>query len=355
MSRFLALAAAMALAGCGASYSQPADVALPPPVTAESVELPPAVACDNKADVPPAVASYPPLAALPPAGQMPAGTRMREIQERGRLIVGTSIDTLLFASVNPSNGNIEGFDIDVAKLVASAIFGIPIDDPALDQKLDLKGITYAQRIPKVSSGEVDIIAHTMTINCTRWQQGVAFSSVYLNAGQKLLVAKGSDVTTMADLAGSKVCASAGGTSADELKAAGAEIYPPPSDSNPTGGVGNQTDCLVLLQRGEVDAIRSDDTVLAGFANQDPNTEVVGKPLTQEPYGLAIAADHPEFVQFVNAVLDQARAPKPDGTPGDWQRLYDRWLRPTLGDPVANLDENLIGIPQPDHSRPLPRA
>lgn len=355
MRRLLAFAATLALAGCGTSYTQPADVALPPAVTAPKVELPVAAPCDNKKDLPPAVASYPPLTAIPPVGQMPAGTRMREIQDRGRLIVGTSIDTLLFASVNPSNGQIEGFDVDMAKLVASAIFGIGIDDPKLLEKLDLRGITYAQRIPKVASGEVDIIAHTMTINCTRWQQGVAFSSVYLNAGQKLLVAKGSGVTTMEDLAGRKVCASAGGTSADELKAAGAEIFPPPSDSNPTGGVGNQTDCLVLLQRGDVNAIRSDDTVLAGFANQDPNTEVVGKPLTQEPYGLAIDADHPEFVQFVNAVLDQARAPKPDGSPGDWQRLYDKWLRPTLGDPTADLDTGAKGVPQPDYSRPLPKA
>jgi polar amino acid transport system substrate-binding protein len=262
---------------------------------------------------------------------------MAEIRDRGRLIVGTSIDTLLFASVDPQTNQIVGFDVDMARLVASAIFGIPADSEALNARIELRGITYGDRIPLVASGEVDLIAHTMTINCRRWQQGVAFSAVYLNAGQKLLVAKDSPATTMDDLRGQVVCASAGGTSADELEAAGAQV----------AAVGNQTDCLVKLQRGEVAAIRSDDTVLAGFAAQDPNTKVVGEFLTEEPYGLATDADHPEFTQFVNAVLAAAKAD------GRWQASYDRWLAPALGAPVADLTTGERGIPQPNYSRPLP--
>ncbi|MFN0029052.1 MAG: glutamate ABC transporter substrate-binding protein [Acidimicrobiales bacterium] len=338
----------LVLHACGSDYAAPATLEMPSAVT---VAAPPAVTtrpCNGQTDRPPAVASYPPDP-LPPPGQMPAGSYMAEIQRRGTLIVGTSIDTKLFAAINPETNKIEGFDIDMARLVAAAIFG-PKD---LDQRLDLQGITYAQRIPKVRSGEVDLVAHTMTINCARWQQ-VAFSSVYLWAGQKLLVEKGSDletkletqtVKTMDALAGRRVCVSAGGTSADEM--ASVDVSPPIEVVE----VSNQTDCVVLFQQGEVDAIRSDDTVLAGFAAQDPFATVAkGLFLTEEPYGLAMSLDHPEFTSFVNAVIDQAKA---DGT---WSAIYDDWLREPLGDPakviVAN-QSSVIGVPEPDYSRPRP--
>ena len=63
-----------------------------------------------------------------------------------------------------------------------------------------------------------------------------------------------------------------------------------------------TDCLVLLQQGQVAAISTDDSILAGLAAQDPWTKIVGPRFSSEPYGLAISKQHPDFVRFVNAVL-----------------------------------------------------
>ena len=322
---------AILLAACGASYQRPAAVALPDPVSVPSPPAPNLKQCDDDTGPPvPAVSSYEmstdPLPALPTPGQMPAGSYMRTIQDRGFLIVGTSIDTNLFSSVNPATNEIEGFDVDMAALVAEAIFG-PQDPPSnIRSLLDLRGITYAQRIPTVASGEADLIAHTMTINCKRWQQ-VAFSGVYLNAGQKLLVAKGSPVTTVEELAGQRVCVAAGGTSAEEMRNL---AVTPPIDVTE---VQNQTDCVVRFQRGEVDAIRSDDTVLAGFQDQDKLfSEIVGDLLTNEPYGMATSLDHPEFTQFVNVVLERA---KQDGS---WRAAYDKWLLGSLKEPVVDLKE-----------------
>jgi len=85
-----------------------------------------------------------------------------------------------------------------------------------------------------------------------------------------------------------------------------------------------TDCLVLLQQGDVAAISTDDTILDGLAAQDPWTKLVGPPLTNEPYGLAISKQHQDFVRFVNAVLQQLR------TNGQWAASYARWQ---LGTPV----------------------
>jgi len=85
-----------------------------------------------------------------------------------------------------------------------------------------------------------------------------------------------------------------------------------------------TDCLVLLQQGDVVAISTDDSILDGLAAQDrgPRSSVRAH---QRAYGLAISKQHPEFVRFVNAVLQQLR------TDGQWKASYAHWL----GNPVPN--------------------
>ena len=116
---------------------------------------------------------------------MPAGSTMAKIPQRGRLIAGVSADTYLLGSRNPFNGRIEGFDIDLVKAIAKAIFGN-------ENAYELRVITAAQRIPALQEGSVDIVARNMTINCERWKQ-IAFSSEYYRSGQKILVRRGSKV------------------------------------------------------------------------------------------------------------------------------------------------------------------
>jgi polar amino acid transport system substrate-binding protein len=121
---------------------------------------------------------------------------------------------------------------------------------------------------------------------------------------------------VADLAGRRVCAAQRSTSLVNLTA-----------QVPTArqvAVVNQTDCLVMLQQGEVDAISTDNTILEGLAAQDPNVVVVpGLSLHPEPYGMAISQQHPEFTRFVNAVLAQERS---DGT---WKNIWTSILGPVL--------------------------
>jgi len=191
--------------------------------------------------------------------------------------------------------------------VAKAILG----DPG---KVHFKAITDAQRIPDVVNGTVDIVAHTMTITCDRLQQ-VSFSSVYFDAAQRVLVLKNSTATSLAALRGQRVCATSGSDSLDRIAAAKAIPVAVPY----------WTDCLVLLQQGDVAAISTDDSILDGLAAQDPWTKLVGPRLTDEPYGLAISKQHPEFVRFVNAVLAQLRANN------QWAASYARWI----GTPVSS--------------------
>jgi len=233
---------------------------------------------------------------------------MAKIKARGYLIAGVDLNTYLFGYLNPRNGHIEGLDIDMVHAVAAAIFGNP-------NKIRFVSVSDDQRSPAVRSGEVDIVAHTMTINCARLKQ-VDFSTVYLDAAQRVLVLRDSAATSLADLYGKKICATSGSTSLVFIHRYFKRFV---GGRTPTVAVPYWTDCLVLLQEGKVAAVSTDDTILAGLAAQDPETKIIGPRLTSEPYGLAISQHHPDFVRFVNAVLAKMRAD------GQWAAIYKRWV------------------------------
>lgn len=262
-------------------------------------------------DDPPAVSedcdpleSYRPTDGL----EVPNGSTMAQIVRRGRLVVGVGQNTYLFGYRDPFTGQLTGFDVDIAREIARALFGDP-------DKIQFRAISSAGRIPVLQDSEVDIVVSTMTINCERWQE-VTFSTEYYSAGQRVLVGAGSGAESIDDLGGQRVCAAAGTTSIRNVAAA-------PSGPVPVS-VPDWTDCLVLLQQGQVDAISTDDTILAGLAAQDPNARVVGERFTDEPYGIAVNRSQTDLVRYVNAVLEELRD---DGT---WVEIYQRWLAADLG-------------------------
>jgi len=250
-----------------------------------------------------ATASLRPPASLPRPMAMPDGSTMKKIQDRGRLIVGVSQDKFAIGYLNPLTNELEGFDIEMAKAITRAIFGD-------ERKLQIVSVSSAERIPLLKAGQVDMVISTFTINAARKQE-INFSEVYYLSGQKVLVAKDSPAASIADLSGQRVCAPKGSTSAKNIVLA-----------NPQAKLVETvefTDCLVLLQLGQVEAISTDDVILAGLAKQDPLTKVVGPNFTAEPYGIGMAKEQPDLVRFVNGVLVQIKG---DGT---WKRIYDKWF------------------------------
>jgi len=304
----VALAAAVlaVAAGCAAPAPRPA----PAGVRAAARGAAPFSAAGRAAT---AVTCNPAAASLAPAGppSVTPGSFMARIRARGYLIAGVDQSTYHFGYLNPLDGRIEGFDIDMIKAVADAIFGNP-------NQVEYKAISDAQRIPDLGNGSVDIVAHTMTITCARLKQ-VDFSSVYFEAHQRILVPDNSTVASVAALAGKKVCVTQGSDSGGTLSLPSGQTQPI------VVSVPYWTDCLVLLQQGQVAAISTDDSILAGLEAQDPFTKIVGPELTDEPYGLAISNQHPDFVRFVNAVLAQERAD------GAWAASYAHWV----GTPVPH--------------------
>lgn len=299
----LCTVAATACAGGG----RPVDL-----TTVDSVERPkpvgveenPAPSSTSAKPAPPCdpTASYRPGPLLPP-GQMPNGTTMKAIQSAGHLIAGVDQNTFLFGFRNPTTNALEGFDIDRVREIAQAIFGDP-------NKVQFKVVTSAGRIQALTEGQVHVVVRTMTATCERWQD-INFSAIYYTAGQRILVDRTSKVTNLDQLGGEKVCAAKGSTSIKTIAEHAAKLVPVQVD--------NWSDCLIMLQQGQVAAVSTDDTILSGMVAQDPNVKMAGPRFTEEPYGIGIPQQNVDLVRFVNGVLAQSIAD------GRWAASYDRWL------------------------------
>jgi polar amino acid transport system substrate-binding protein len=275
--------------------------------------------------------SLPPLEPLPSPGHMPPGSYMATIQSRGYLIAGVDQNTLLWGYRDPSTGQYSGFDIDMVSEIAAAIFG-----NSWRAHIKFVVVPNADRFTPVEKGQVDVVAETITINCPR-EQKVDFSAEYYDAGQAILVPNMSPINSEKDLAGRRVCAAAGSTSLGNLSQLQRRLnLNPPMQ---LWSVSNQTDCLVMLQQGQVDAISTDDTILEGLAAQDPQVHLLLRPgsrpgqqsvlrISDEPYGMAISKKHPEFTEFVNAVLAREEQAKPGAT-STWTAIWNDSLAGVL--------------------------
>ena len=239
-------------------------------------------------------------------------SHVNAIKKRGYLIVGVAADQYLTGYL--AAGNVEeGFDIDLAHAIAKSLLGNA-------NAVHFVVVSTAERVSDLQSNAVDpvdLVIDTMTITCLRLTE-VDFSSVYYEAQQRLLVAKGSGYTSLASLGGKNVCAQTGSTSIEEIQQAAANPKPRAIQ------VTDITDCLALLEENQVSAISTDDTILAGLAEQDPNLQVVGPSLAGEPYGVAMARGATDLEAYVNGVLAQYEAD------GGWTASYAHWFEPSLG-------------------------
>lgn len=239
------------------------------------------------------------------------GPTVEAIQRRGRVVVGIDQNNNPMSFRDPVTGELEGFLVDISREIVRDLVG----DPG---KADFRLVTEPERIPSVQNKTVDILTKATTITCPRAEQ-IAFSTVYFEGSQRLLVPRGSPVRGPADLAGKRICSGLATTSIATV----ARVAP----ASTILGVPNMDDCLVALQQGQADAASTDDVLLAGMVAQDPNLQIVGPPLEAEPYGIGINKSQDDLVRAVNASLERIRR---DGT---WERLYRRWLT-ALGPPPS---------------------
>jgi polar amino acid transport system substrate-binding protein len=299
--------AAVLLAGCGHAQFVPIPppLTLPTPTPAGMEELPPQAATpappDENCNLTASLRPFPDKAQ--------AAAAVANIKARGQLIVGLDIGSNLFSFRDPITGAITGFDVDIAGEVARDIFGTP-------SQVEYRILSSADRITALQNNEVDIVVKTMSMTCERRKQ-INFSTVYLTANQRILAERVSPIARASDLSGKRVCAAEGTTSIQRLQ----QIAPPPIIVS----VATWSDCLVALQQRQVDAVSSDDTLLAGLVAQDPYLHITGPSLAEESYGIGINSQNTGLVRFVNGTLDRIR------TDGTWNTLYRKWLT-VLGPP-----------------------
>jgi glutamate transport system substrate-binding protein len=223
-----------------------------------------------------------------PAPTFAAGSTMEKLAEAGTITIGTKFDQPLFG-LTALDGTPEGFDVEIGKLIAAKL-GISED------KIVWKEAVSANREPFIQNGEVDLVVATYTINDKR-KEVISFAGPYYTAGQSILVkADNKDIKSEDDLVGQPVCSVTGSTPAANLAALGAE--PLLTDT--------YTNCLEPLRGGQVVAVSTDNVILAGLAAQNEGEfKVVGKPFTEEPYGIGLALDDTEFRNFINDVLEES--------------------------------------------------
>lgn len=236
------------------------------------------------------------------------GPAVKAVKAKRSLVIGVDQNSYRWGARNPNTGQIEGFDIDLARAIGTAIMGDP-------DKVVLKPVATADRIDAIKKGRVDLIVRTMTINCKRMED-VAFSKPYFNISQRVLVPKASPAKNIDDaIDGRTVCAADGSTALNVVK-----------DKKTAGRIvtqENQLDCLVLMQLGKVDATMTDNGLAAGQAAQDQTVRIVDGEAQPEVIGVAMLKESPDLTARVNQVLADYYAR------GDWARSYEHWLKPYM--------------------------
>ncbi|GAA2561278.1 glutamate ABC transporter substrate-binding protein [Mycolicibacterium diernhoferi] len=224
-----------------------------------------------------------------------------------KVTIGTKFDQPGLGLKNP-DGTMSGFDVDVATYVAEQLGYTP-------EQIEWKESPSGQRETLIQNGQVDYIVATYSITDAR-KEKVDFAGPYLITGQSLLVrSDNTDITGAESLENNKkLCSVTGSTPAQRIK----DKYP---------GVQLQqydtySACVEALKTGAIDAVTTDEVILAGYAAQSPGTfKIVGEPFSEERYGIGLKKDDTELRTKINDAITKMVSE------GAWKEAFDKNLGP----------------------------
>lgn len=227
--------------------------------------------------------------------------------DENTIVIGTKFDQPGLGLRNP-DGSMSGFDVDVATYVAGELGYTP-------EQIEWKESPSGQRETLIQNDQVDYIVATYSITDSR-KEKVAFAGPYLITGQSLLVRNdNTDITGAASLANNKrLCSVSGSTPAQKIK----DEYP---------GVQLQqydtySACIEALKNGAIDAVTTDEVILAGYAAQTPGAfKIVGDTFSEERYGVGLKKDDSELRAKINAAIEKMESS------GAWKEAFDKNLGP----------------------------
>lgn len=213
-----------------------------------------------------------------------------------------------------------GFDTDVARYVANEL-------GYTEDQIEFVETISANRETALQNGDVDMIFATYSITDDR-KELIDFAGPYFIAGQDLLVAiDNTDIAGPEDLEGKNLCSVTGSTSAQNIKddyAEGVQLVER----------GGYAECATALASGAVDAVTTDDIILAGLAATEENAgkfKVVGAPFSEERYGVGLPDGSTDLCEQVNTAITQMID---DGT---WDELVAANTEGTDYTPNADLN------------------
>lgn len=247
-----------------------------------------------------------------PAAVQAQQSSLAKIKERGKLLAGVKFDTPPFGYLNDKNEPV-GFDLDVVKAVAAKI-GVPVE---------FVQVTSPTRIPLLVSGNVDLVAASMTHTRSR-DKTIDFSITYYTGGQSLLVPADSTVTGLKDLGGKEVAVQQGTTLENNIKALA-----------PTAKVTAYKDynsAWLVLAQGRADALTGSLNILQGFAKDNPKFKIVGELFSVEPFGIGVRQGDSDLRDAVNFAIQDL------WTSGEYTKLYHQWFGVDPNIPIETWPE-----------------
>lgn len=220
--------------------------------------------------------------------------------EQGEIAIGVKFEQPGLSIKNP-DGTMSGFDVDVATYIAeqlgySAGQIVWIEAPS------------AQRETLIQNDRVEFVVATYSITDAR-RQRVDFAGPYLVTGQSLLVQQNSDITGKADLANRRLCNVTGSTPAQKIKDEFPSVQLVEFDT--------YSACVEALRNGSVDAVTTDESILAGYAAQSPGEfKLVGGIFSEERYGIGLKLGDTALRAQINDALEKME------TDGAWAAAFE---------------------------------
>lgn len=266
----------------------------------------------------------------PTATAAPTTTRPRfelstyqyALQTKGKIRIAIRDSAVPPLATRTSAGKIEGFEADLGREIARAIWG-PNEDP--ESHIEWISVDDSTRVSALTSNQADISLAALLITDDA-RKVVDLSDTYLHTGPRLLVKKTNDtIKQPSDVASGEqtVCAVKQGRPEAELKKitnGGAKVLE----------LENLDFCMQALSSGAADAVAADETTLFGVVWKQPaDVKIVGNRFADDNLGIGIkktaAGDRTGFRQFVNEALLKIVADR------TWAKVYAKDLAPVTGE------------------------
>ena len=229
---------------------------------------------------------------------------IKAIKDRGVLKVGVKVDVLNFGYRDPKTGEIDGFEIDLARVIAKTILGNK-------NKIELQGVTAKTRGPLLDNGEVDLVIATFTITEER-KKSYNFSDPYFTDGVGLMVKKAAKIKSLKDLNGKKIGVAQSSTSKQAVQVEADKLgikieflefatYP---------------EIKAALDSGRVDCFSVDTSILSSYL--DKTTMLLPDRFSPQNYGVASKKGNDGLAAIVNQTINDLKKS------GQLDKLIKKW-------------------------------